>query len=419
MTPVSLEMPCPGNTGAGLEPYMPLAPKTVILGVTGGIAAYKAAEYSRLVKGLGARVVTVMTKNAARFVTPVTFAALTGERVHTDLFDPNGLEEVLHIALARAADLLLIAPATANFIAKAAGGLADDLLSTLLLAYSGPTILCPAMNPQMCANPATQANIERLRAFGYGVVGPGTGNTACGQKGIGRLAEWPVVHEALLKALTPQTLATRTVLVSAGPTREPIDPVRYVSNRSSGIMGYAMAQVAYRRGARVRLISGPVSLPPPPGLEVRTTETAAEMADAMRGLSGDADIVIMTAAVADYTPAQKADQKIKKGAARMDLNLVKTPDILSDLVRRRRNGQVIVGFCAETHDLRIQALRKVRSKGVDLLIANDVSQKDAGFDVPTNRVLIVSRNEEVESVPLLHKETLAERIWDRIQGLLK
>jgi phosphopantothenoylcysteine decarboxylase/phosphopantothenate--cysteine ligase len=419
MTPVSTESSCPDSTGGGLQPYMPLSGKTVLLGVTGGIAAYKAADYSRLIRALGARVVTVMTRNAAKFVTPVTFAALTGERVYTDLFDPNGLEEVPHITLARAADLLLIAPATANFLAKAGSGLADDLLSTLLLAHAGPTIFCPAMNPQMYANPATQANIERLRAFGYGVVEPGSGDTACGEKGTGRLAEWPVVHEALLRALTPQTLAGRVVVVSAGPTREPIDPVRYISNRSSGIMGYAMAQVACRRGATVRLVSGRVSLPPPPGPEVHCVETAGAMADAMGRLSQDADIVIMTAAVADYTPTQKAGQKIKKGIERMDLNLVRTPDILSDLVGRRRDGQVIVGFCAETQDLLGQALKKIRGKGVDLLIANDVSQKDAGFDVPTNRVLIVSRNEEVESVPLLHKEAVAERIWDRIQGLLK
>ena len=397
---------------------MPLKGKTVLLGITGGIAAYKAADYSKKIRALGARVIPVMTGHATEFVSPITFAALTGEKVYTDLFCVDGAETIPHIELARSADLFLVLPATANILGKAANGLADDFLSTLLLAFSGPVLFSPSMNPAMYAHPATQANIERLKELGYKVIEPETGETACGDRGRGRLAEWPAVMETILKAITPQTLRGMNVLVSAGPTREYLDPVRYISNRSSGVMGYAMARVAFRRGARVTLVSGPVSIPPPPGIKLYPVENAGEMKDMIVKLSHDAHIIVMTAAVADYAPAVKADRKIKKDAAELHLDLVRTTDILSRLAKSRRGGQIIVGFCAETRDLKAQALTKIRRKGADLLIANDVSQPDAGFDSSNNRVLIVSADGEVDALPLLHKEEVGEKVWDRIQDLL-
>ncbi len=400
------------------SPYTPLEGKTVLLGITGGIAAYKAADYSKKIRALGARVIPVMTGHATEFVSPITFAALTGEKVYTDLFCVEGAETIPHIELARSADLFLVLPATANIIGKAANGLADDFLSTLLLAFSGPALFSPSMNPAMYAHPATQANIERLKVLGYKVIEPEIGETACGDRGKGRLPEWSVVREAVLKATTPQTMRGINVLVSAGPTREYLDPVRYISNRSSGVMGYAMAMVALRRGARVTLVSGPVSIPPPPGIRLYSVENAGEMKEVIGKLSQDAHAIIMTAAVADYTPAVKADQKIKKDTSELHLDLVRTNDILSQLVKSRRGRQIIVGFCAETQDLKAQALKKIRLKGSDLLIANDVSQPDAGFDVPNNRILIVSGDGEVETLPLLHKEEVGERVWDRIQDLL-
>jgi phosphopantothenoylcysteine decarboxylase / phosphopantothenate---cysteine ligase len=399
-------------------PYKPLDGKTVLLGITGGIAAYKAADYSKKIKALGARVIPLMTRHATEFVSPITFAALTGEKVYTDLFCVEGAETIPHIELARSADLFLVLPATANIIGKAANGLADDFLSTLLLAFSGPAIFSPSMNPSMYAHPATQANIKHLKALGYGVIEPETGETACGDRGRGRLPEWPVVREVMLKATTPQTLKGMNVLVSAGPTREYMDPVRYISNRSSGLMGYAMARVAFRRGARVTLVTGPVSIPHPPEIKLCPVETACEMEDIIIKLSQDAHVIIMTAAVADYTPAVKADQKIKKDAPELRLDLVRTNDILLQLVKSRKGRQIIVGFCAETQDLKAQAIKKIGLKGADLLIANDVSQPDAGFDVPNNRVLIVSADGDVEALPLLHKEEVGERIWDRIQDML-
>jgi phosphopantothenoylcysteine decarboxylase/phosphopantothenate--cysteine ligase len=412
--------PIPGSEILSEEapPYTPLEGKTVLLGITGGIAAYKVADYSKKIRALGARVIPVMTKHATEFVSPITFAALMGEKVYTDLFCVEGAETIPHIELARSADLFLVLPATANILSKAANGLADDFLSTLLLAFSGHVFFFPSMNPAMYTHPATQANIERLKTLGYKLIEPEIGETACGDLGQGRLADWSVVRGAILKAISPQALRGMNVLVSAGPTREYLDPVRYVSNRSSGVMGYAMAMVAFRRGARVTLISGPVSIPPPPGIEIYSVETAGEMGDIIVKLSQDAHVIIMTAAVADYTPAVKADQKIKKDTSELRLDLVRTNDILSQLVKSRKGRQIIVGFCAETQDLKAKALKKIRLKGPDLLIANDVSQPDAGFDVTNNRVLIVSANGEVEALPLLHKEEVGERVWDRIQDLL-
>jgi phosphopantothenoylcysteine decarboxylase/phosphopantothenate--cysteine ligase len=398
--------------------YTPLKGKTVLLGITGGIAAYKAADYSRKIRSMGARVIPLMTGHATKFISPITFAALTGEKVYTDLFCGESAEAISHIKLARCADLFLVLPATANIISKAANGLADDFLSTLLLAFSGPVLFSPSMNPSMFSHPATQSNVERLKTLGYKVIEPGLGESACGDQGKGRLADWPVVREAILKATTLQTLKGINALISAGPTREYLDPVRYISNRSSGRMGYALAKVAFRRGAKVTLVSGPVAIPRPPQIEFFPVETARNMKDVIDRLSPHMQVIIMTAAVADYTPTIKFDRKIKKDSIKLQLDLKRTDDILSYLTKNRKDRQIIVGFCAETQNIKEQAIKKLRLKRPDLLIANDVSQLDAGFDSENNKVLIFSANGAVEALPLLHKEEVAERIWDRIQDLL-
>lgn len=397
--------------------YRPLEGKSILLGVTGGIAAYKAGDYARRLIGLGARVLPVMTENATRFISALTISALTGEKVHVGLFDPDQAGSMQHISLAREADAFMVLPATADIIARASAGIADDLLSTLILSFRGPVIFFPSMNPAMYENPATRRNLASLCAAGHVVIEPETGKTACGEEGRGRLPDWPVVKQAVLKALTPQSLAGKTVLITAGPTREPIDPVRYISNRSSGRMGFDMAKVAYRRGARVMLVHGPVSIPAPPGVEVHPVETAQEMSDAVNVLSEHAHIIIMTAAVSDYTPVEKALQKIKKGADRLNLDLKKTNDILTELVKNRRKDQAVIGFCAETQNLEKEAIKKMVNKRPDLLVANDVSRQDAGFEVRTNKVLIVSRDLKVEDLPILDKEAVAEKIFDRIELL--
>jgi phosphopantothenoylcysteine decarboxylase/phosphopantothenate--cysteine ligase len=398
--------------------YRPLEGRNILLGITGGIAAYKAGDYARRLIGLGARVLPVMTENAARFISPLTISALTGEKVYTGLFDLDRAGAIQHISLAREADAFMVLPATADIIARASAGLADDLLSTLILSFRGPVMFFPSMNPAMYENPATRRNLASLCAAGHVIIEPEMGKTACGEEGRGRLPGWPVVKQAVLKALTPQSLAGKTVLVTAGPTREPIDPVRYISNRSSGRMGFDMAKVAYRRGARVILVHGPVSIPAPSGVEVHPIETAQEMSDAVIGLSKDAHIIIMAAAVSDYTPVEKAFQKIKKGADRLNLDLKKTNDILTELVKNRRKGQVVIGFCAETQNLEEEAIKKMVNKRPDLLVANDVSRQDSGFEVRTNKVLMISGNLAVESLPLLDKEAVAEEIWDRIEMLI-
>ncbi len=394
--------------------YRPLAGKTILFGVTGGIAAYKAADHARGLMSMGARVIPILTKNAARFVTPLTFSAITGEKARTDLFDPDGAETIPHITLARKAELFVCMPATANFLAKTAAGMADDLLTTITLATTAKRVVFPAMNPAMYENPVTQANIRRLREQGVVVVEPEEGPTACGETGKGRLPGWETIREEILAAVTPPDLDGFTVTVSAGPTREPLDPIRFLSNRSSGLMGYAIARIARRRRARVRLVSGPSSLPCPPGVDLFPVETAADMASAMGRFAKDSDVVIMAAAVADYTPAVRAGQKLKRGTTPISIDFVPAPDILAGLVAARPPGQFIVGFCAETGDVVSKAMEKFRKKEVDLLVANDVSEAGAGFEVETNRVHIISGTDDVIGLPLLHKEEVAERIWDLI-----
>lgn len=389
--------------------YRPFQEKTLVICITGGIAAYKAADYARKLTTLGANVIPVMTENACRFITPLTVTTLTGNKVHTDIFDQT--EPISHISLARQADLMLTLPATANFLAKVACGIADDIVSTLALANAKPMLIFPAMNPVMYAQPVVQRNIRLLREMGHIVVEPAHGETACKETGTGRLPEFDVVREYALNALCTQDLHGKKVLISAGPTQETIDPVRFISNRSSGLMGYMLAQVAWRRGAQVKLVSGPSKLPAPVGVERFNVQSACEMEDALSTLQNWADIIFMSAAVADYRPKKVSLQKIKKGVDETTLELVKNDDILSKLTASRRAGQTIIGFCAETNELAANALSKFQKKRVDMLVANDISQPDAGFDVQTNRVLLITKN-GVQPLPLMRKETLSERLID-------
>jgi phosphopantothenoylcysteine decarboxylase/phosphopantothenate--cysteine ligase len=396
-----------------------LSEKTVVLGLSGGIACYKSAE---LVRGLvkeGANVRIVLTRAAQEFITPLTLQTLSGNPVSTDTFDLTQESEIGHIRLADSAEVLAIAPATANVIAKLAHGIADDLLTTVALATRAPIVVAPAMNVNMLQNRIVQANIERLREVGMHIVDPEEGFLACGYEGEGRLASQATLIEAIKIALTPQTLAGERVLVSAGPTREAIDPVRFISNRSSGKMGYAVARAARRRGAAVVLISGPTSLEPPPGVEHIPVTTAAEMREAVLRREPWASVVVMTAAVADYRAANPARHKIKKGDGTLSLSLEQTNDILSEVGARHRAGRLLVGFAAETEHGIEHARRKLREKRLDLIVLNDVSQADAGFDVDTNRVWLIGAEGEAEGWPLLDKEEVAARLMERVAGTRK
>lgn len=397
--------------------------KLITLGVTGSIAAYKAAEVASLLNKAGADVHVIMTASAQKFVAPATFAALTGNPVQTDLFagtdGPGGAGGPLlpHIELAKA-DLLVVAPATANILARAAHGLADDLLSTTILAAPGPVLFCPAMNVQMYRNPVTQANLTALKKYGYHVMEPGKGPLACGEQGEGRLPEPPEIVAEIARLLGPaKDLQGLAVLVTAGGTREPIDPVRFISNRSSGKMGYALARAAATRGADVTLVSAPTALAVPGGVKIILVETARQMFDAVQEHFPRMDIVIKAAAVADYRPARTAEQKIKKEGESLVVELVKNPDILLELGRRKKPGQVLVGFAAETENLLANARRKLEEKNVDLLVANDVTRPGAGFGTDTNVVKLIYRDGKVVDLPLMEKTVLADRILDAVLAL--
>ncbi|HUM05375.1 MAG TPA: bifunctional phosphopantothenoylcysteine decarboxylase/phosphopantothenate--cysteine ligase CoaBC [Terriglobales bacterium] len=392
----------------------------IALGVSGGIAAYKAAEIVRLLQEHGIRVQVVMTHAAQEFVRPLTFAALSGEKVITDMFaagneQPNIDSAVEHIAVAQSIDALLVAPATADVLAKFAQGIASDFLTTLYLATTAPVVVAPAMNVNMWNHPATQANLEVLKKRGVRVVEPGTGYLACGMTGPGRLAENAAIVAATLEALgASQELADETVLITAGPTREKIDPVRYLTNRSSGRMGYALAEAALRRGARVLLVSGPTALTPPGAAEVTKVESAEEMRQAVLKLLPEATIVIKTAAVADYRPKSTASQKIKRTGP-MTLELEPTTDILAELARRKQS-QIIVGFAAETQNVLENARKKLASKSLDAIVVNDVSQEGVGFDSDRNAVTIITQTEVVE-VPETTKWEVAQRVLDQVVRL--
>ena len=396
----------------------------IALGVSGGIAAYKAAEIVRLLQDRGIRVQVVMTSAAQEFVRPLTFAALSGEKVITGMFGSGAgdgqanVESVIeHIAMAQAIDALLVAPATADVLARFAQGIANDFLSTLYLATTAPVVVAPAMNVEMWKHAATQANLEILRQRGVRIVDPGKGYLACGMTGAGRLAENEVIVAAVMEALgAAQDLAGETVLVTAGPTREKIDPVRYLTNRSSGRMGYAIAEAALRRGARVLLVSGPTAIAAPGAAELTPVETAAEMLAAVLKLLPESTVVIKTAAVADFRPKATVGQKIKRKGA-MTLELEPTADILAE-VARRKTSQVVVGFAAETENVLENARKKLASKSLDAIVVNDVSRGGIGFDSDRNAVTIISPSEVVE-VPETSKWEVAHRVLDQVVKLRK
>jgi phosphopantothenoylcysteine decarboxylase/phosphopantothenate--cysteine ligase len=397
-----------------------LRDKAILFGVTGGIAAYKAVSWVRDLVREGARVTVVMTESATRFVTPLTFAALSGNRVYTDMFDENTAEAIPHIALGRARDLVVVAPATARTMARLAHGLADDFLTTAVMATTAPVLLFPAMNNRMWEHPANQVNLATLQGYGYAIVEPACGSLACGDEGPGRLADWDTAREAMLARLSVRDLAGRTVLVTAGPTREALDPVRHLSNRSSGRMGFWLARVAARRGARVILVTGPTSLPAPPGIETVRVESGLEMRQAVVERLDQVSVVVKAAAVSDYRPQEMGSRKLKKGAATMSLGLAMNPDILKELGELKQGGKCLflAGFAAESHDHLAEGRRKLAAKHLDLMVVNDISGSDTGFAVETNRVTLLDREGGEEELPLLSKEETAERIWDRIVKLL-
>jgi phosphopantothenoylcysteine decarboxylase/phosphopantothenate--cysteine ligase len=397
----------------------------VALGVSGGIAVYKAAEIVRLLQERGVRVQVIMTRAAQEFVRPLTFAALSGEKVITDMFatgegntnnaQPNIDSAVEHIAVAQSIDALLVAPATADVLAKFAQGMASDFLSTLYLATTAPVVAAPAMNVNLWNHPATQANLEILRKRGVRIVEPGEGYLACGMTGPGRLAENESIVAALMEALgASQDLGRETVLITAGPTREKVDPVRYLTNRSSGRMGYALAEAASRRGARVLLVSGPTALTPPGAAELTQVESAEQMRQAVLKLLPEATVVIKTAAVSDYRPKSTASQKIKRSGP-MSLELEPTVDILAEIARHK-NSQIVVGFAAETQNALENARRKLASKSLDAIVLNDVSREGVGFDSDRNAVTIIT-NDSVVDVPETTKWEVAQRVLDEVVRL--
>ena len=398
----------------------------IALGVSGGIAAYKTAEIVRLLQDRGIRVQVVMTAAAQEFVRPLTFAALSGEKVITGMFgSDSGGEDgqanvesaIEHIAIAQTIDALVVAPATADVLARFAQGIANDFLSTLYLATTAPVVVAPAMNVNMWNHPATQANLEILRKRGVRIVEPGTGYLACGMTGAGRLAENEAVVAAVMEALgASQDLAGETVLVTAGPTREKIDPVRYLTNRSSGRMGHAIAEAALRRGARVLLVSGPTAIAAPGAAVVTPVETAEDMLAAVLKLLPQATVVIKTAAVADFRPKMASEQKIKRNGE-MTLELEPTADILAE-VARRKTTQIVVGFAAETENVLENARKKLASKSLDAIVVNDVSREGVGFDSDRNAVTIISHSEVVE-VPETSKWEVAQRVLDQVVKLRK
>lgn len=391
--------------------------KRVVVGLSGGIACYKIPELVRLLRAGGARVRVVMTRSAQEFITPLTLQTLAGEPVATDLFDLTQESAIGHITLADDADAIVVAPATANLIGKAAAGLGDDLLTTVLLATRVPVLLAPAMNVHMWENPLVQENLARLQRHGWRVIPPGVGALACGYEGAGRLAEPAIIAAEVERALSPQDLQGQRVLVTAGPNREPIDPVRFISNRSTGRMGYALAAAAWRRGAEVVLISGATALPDPHGVRCVRLQTAAEMHAAVLRELPPSTMLLMAAAVADYRPAAIRGQKLKKTDGPMQLELTRTVDILGAL-RGRAGRRMIVGFAAETEDVLANATRKLERKGLDLIVANDVTAPNAGFEVATNAVTLIDRGGPT-AVPLASKDEVADRILDRVVELAR
>jgi phosphopantothenoylcysteine decarboxylase/phosphopantothenate--cysteine ligase len=397
-----------------------LAGKKILFGITGSIAVYKVAGWVRELSKAGAEVSVVMTEAATRFVSSLTFAALSGRRVYTGMFEPDAGEAMTHINLARECDLFIVAPATAQSIAKLAYGFADDLLSTLVLASKARVLVFPAMNSTMYCHEATQANISRLHEFGYGVIEPEQGILACGDEGIGRLVDWETAREKIVAVFADQDLQERTILITAGPTWESFDPARHLSNRASGKMGYALARTARRRGARVILVSGPSAVEPPPGVEMINIMSAQQMHDAVMEHYRSLDIVVMAAAVSDYRPGHTTEHKMKKGEKSIGLELVPNPDILKKLGRKKKKAKtpLLVGFAAESRDHIEEGQRKLKEKNLDLIVINDILGNDTGFGADTNQVSLIDRDYQLEKLPLLSKDECADMIWDKIIKLL-
>ena len=387
--------------------------KTVLLGVTGGIAAYKAAALASALVKLHANVEVIMTKNATEFITPLTFEQLTGNRTMTDTFNRNFVHQVEHISLAERTDLVIVAPATANVCAKLANGLADDMLTTTVLACRCPKLVAPAMNTNMFENQITQDNLEKLRHYGFDVIAPASGRLACGAVGAGKLPEPETLVQHILRHIgLDHDLAGKKVLITAGPTQEALDPVRYLTNHSSGKMGYALAKMAMLRGAQVTLISGPVSIAPPPFVEVVPIRSAADMFEAVAARCEDADFIFKAAAVADYTPASYSDDKMKKKDGDLSIPLQRTQDILSWLGQRRKECQVICGFSMETKDMLENSTAKLTKKNVNMICANNLKVQGAGFGVDTNVITLITRD-DITELPLLSKEDAANAILDK------
>jgi len=389
--------------------------KSIVVGVTGSIAAYKAAELASQLTQAGAQVTAVMTKEAIQFISPMTFRALTGRPVVAEMFDLTSEFSVEHVSLARAADIVVIAPATANIIAKLAAGIADDMLCCTVLATRAPVVIAPAMDTNMYNNPVTQDNLSRLKARDFVIIPPATGWLASGKQGLGRLADISDITGTICQVLgRGGDLAGRRIVVTAGGTQEPVDPVRYIGNRSSGKMGYALAEAARDRGAAVTLVAAPTSLPQPAGINVIPVGTAWEMHKAVEDAVLRADALIMAAAVADYRPKRAAHEKIKKGKAGLALRLERTPDILGSM----KGNFIKVGFAAESSDIEENAREKLKQKKLDLIVANDITAGDSGFGTDTNRVTIIGRRGKIDGLPLLSKREVADKVLDRVVALL-
>ncbi len=387
--------------------------KHIVLGVTGSIAAYKIASLASMLKKKKADVTVIMTRNATNFINPITFESLTGNKCLVDTFDRNFQYSVEHVALAKLADVVMVAPASANVLAKAAHGLADDMLTTTLLACECPKLFAPAMNTRMYRNPIVQDNIKTLQNYGMEVITPATGYLACGDTGEGKMPEPEFLLECIVKALQPDDMQGIKVLVTAGATREKIDPVRYITNHSTGKMGYAIARAAMMRGADVTLVTGQTELTPPPGVHTVKVVSAADMADSVKARAEEQDIIIKAAAVADYRPKHSADEKIKKKDGDLTLELERTEDILGYLGEHKRKGQFLCGFSMETENMIENSRKKLEKKHLDLIAANNLKQAGAGFGTDTNIVTLLSENDMAE-LPLMSKEEVADALLDYI-----
>ncbi len=390
--------------------------KKILFGVTGSIAAFKSAGWVSTLAKENAQISVVMTEAATHFVGPLTFAALSGNTVYTDMFAAEDDAALAHITLGKEADLILVAPATAETIARLAQGMADDLLAATVLASQSPVVVCPAMNSNMYAHPAVQENIAKIKSYGYTVVEPAEGLMACKDEGRGRLPEWQHVDEVLQRLLSPNDFAGKTLLITAGPTRESIDPARFLSNRSSGKMGYALARAAWRRGAQVTLVSGPSSCVAPTGVEVVKVVSARQMYDAVLKNAQRADVVIKAAAVADFRAREVSRTKVKKEKIASTLELVGNPDILAELGKKKAVNQILVGFAAESNNLEAEGQRKLREKNLDLIAVNNINGENTGFEVDSNQLLLLSRHDQ-KWLPMTSKDEIADLLLDSILGL--